>query len=299
MRFAQLQYLEASIRTGSFRRAAVELRVAQPTISTQVQRLEEDLGLVLLIRGAYGVRPTYAAEQILPHLQAALRAENAMRQEASSIGGLREGLIHMAAVTAASQTILPTLVQRIQTDHPGVHFQVTELGSHDVREGVAEGKFDLGMMTRFQSEPDDGMRYVNLAEGRLVLMVPEDNPLAELDHIRGSDLAGQRVIVYTLPSLNRRAFEYLTEGVEVNPVCYTDSSETATRMARAGVGVTIANTLAVSTRSGHGVVLVPFDEEVSRVVLSIVLRADEQPTPATRLFLQLVRDEPPTLPRNW
>ncbi|MBO1267737.1 helix-turn-helix domain-containing protein [Arthrobacter cavernae] len=61
MRFAQLRYLEAALRTGSFRQAAKELDISQPTITNQVQRLEEDLGVILVTRGAKGVRPTYAA----------------------------------------------------------------------------------------------------------------------------------------------------------------------------------------------------------------------------------------------
>ncbi|MDQ4117114.1 MAG: LysR family transcriptional regulator, partial [Actinomycetota bacterium] len=61
MRFEQLRYLEAALRHGSVRRAAAELGVTQPSISAQIQRLEEDLGVVLVIRGSRGVRPTGAA----------------------------------------------------------------------------------------------------------------------------------------------------------------------------------------------------------------------------------------------
>lgn len=50
MRFEQLRYLEAALRTGSFRQAAKELDISQPTITNQVQRLEEDLGVVLVVR---------------------------------------------------------------------------------------------------------------------------------------------------------------------------------------------------------------------------------------------------------
>ena len=73
MRFVQVRSLEAALRTGSFRQAAMELNTTQPTITNQVQRLEEDLGVVLVIRDAKGVLPTYAAEAILPHVVAAVR----------------------------------------------------------------------------------------------------------------------------------------------------------------------------------------------------------------------------------
>lgn len=289
MRFEQLQYLDAAIRTGSFRQAASELDVAQPTVSTQVQRLEEDLGVVLLVRNAQGVRPTYAAEQLLPHVQAALRAERALRQEASAVGGLREGRVRMAAVSAASQAVLPPIVRTLSKEYPGIHIEITEMGSDDVHEGVASGRYDIGMMTRLKSMPTDEMRYVDVAEGRLVLMVPEDNPLARATYISPEDLDGQSVIVFTPASLNSSAFDALTSGVDVHPVCYTDSAETATRMVRAGVGISIANTLAVSTRAGDGIALVPFDDHVSELYLSVVLRPNEQLTPAARVLLGHLR----------
>lgn len=291
MRFEQLQYLEAAVRTGSFRQAAAEFGLAQPTISTQVQRLEEDLGVVLLVRGAQGVRPTYAAERILVYAMDALRAHHMMRQEASAIGGLKEGRIRLAAVSAATQTILPNVVSRLQNENPNIHFQVTELGSGDVRSGVASGNFDAGVLTRFKNSTDDDLRYIDIAEGRLVLSVPENHPLATRSHITGKDLAGQRVIIISVKSLIKQAFDQLTEGVDVNPVFYTDNAETAQRMVRAGVGIVIAHSLHASTRSGDGAVLIPLRGDIAETRLSAVLRPDEQPTPATHTFLQLLREE--------
>lgn len=292
MRFEQLQYLEAAVRTGSFRQAAAELGVAQPTISTQVQRLEEDLGVVLLVRGGRGVKPTYAAERILVHAMAAIRAHHMMRQEASAIGGLKEGRIRLAVVSAAAQTILPSVVRRLQSENPNIHFQVTELGSGDVRSGVASGRFDAGVLTRMKGSADnDDLRYIDIAEGQLVLSVPESHPLANRSHISGKDLAGERVIIISVRSLLQQAFDQLTEGVDINPVFYTDNAETAQRMVRAGVGIVIAHTLHASTRSGNGVVLVPLRGDIAETRLSAVLRSDEQPTPATRTFLQLLREE--------
>src|SRR5690606_37820132 len=92
---------------------------------------------------------TFAAERILPHVFAALNAEHALREEASAINGLKAGHIRLAAVTAASQALLPRVVQRLQAEHPNIQFEVTEGGSEMVREGVAAGRFDGGLLTRF------------------------------------------------------------------------------------------------------------------------------------------------------
>ena len=104
MRFEQFQYLEAALRTRSFRQAAKELGVSQPTITNQVQRLEEDLGVLLVMRASHGVSPTYAAERILPHAVVAIRAEHALRQEVSAIDSLKIGHVRVASVATGSQT---------------------------------------------------------------------------------------------------------------------------------------------------------------------------------------------------
>lgn len=300
MRFEQLRYLEAALRTGSFRRAAKELDVAQPTISTQVQRLEEDLGVVLLDRGAHGVTGTFAAQRILPHLFAALNAEHALREEASAINGLKAGHIRLAAVTAASQALLPRVVQRLQSEHPNIRFEVTEGGSEMVRDGVAAGRFDGGLLTRFTmaSAADPELRYIDLLEGRLVLAIPENHPLASKPFVTGSDLEGQPIIEFTLGSVLRQAFELLTDGVDYRPVYFTENAETAQRMVRAGVGIAIANTLAPSTISGDGVVLAPLNTEWSETRLAVVLRPGERPSPAMQTFLHLVREERARLHTN-
>ena len=292
MRFEQLRYLEAALRTGSFRQAAKELGVSQPTITNQVQRLEEDLGIVLVIRGAQGVRPTYAAERILPHAIAAIRAEHLLRQEASAIDNLKIGSVRLGTVSTGSVTVLPDVVKRLHDEHPNIRFEVTEGGSDMVRRGVIAGHFDVGILTRLdvdQDEDADQLDFIALQSGRLVLSVPEGHPLAEKDSLHAADLSGEPLIFFKKGSVLRWAFERLVEGIEARVVYSTDSAVTAQYMVRAGVGIAIANTLAPSTVSGNGVVLVPLREAWARTTLSAVVRHGQFRSPVVQTFLRLLR----------
>lgn len=299
MRFEQLRYLEAAVRTGSFRQAAKELGVTQPTITTQVQRLEEDLGVVLVLRGAHGVRATYAAERILPHALAVMRAENALRQEASAIDNLKIGSIRLAAVSTASLTVLPDVVKLLHREHPNIRFEVTEGGSEMVRRGVSTGHFDMGLLSTLKSDDrgSDSLQYIDLVTGRLVLVIPQDNPLASKQSVQAADLAGQPLIFFSKGSVLRDAFERLVEGIEIRPVYFTDSAETSIRMVRAGVGIAIANTLAPSTTSGDGIVLSPISAEWAETRLAVVVRKGEMRSPVVQTLLKLIRRQvadPPT-----
>lgn len=291
MRFEQLRYLEAAVRTGSFRQAAKELGVTQPTITTQVQRLEEDLGVVLVLRGAHGVRATYAAERILPHALAVMRAENSLRQEASAIDNLKIGSIRLAAVSTASLTVLPDVVKLLHREHPNIRFEVTEGGSEMVRRGVSTGHFDMGLLSTLKSDDrdSDSLQYIDLLAGRLVLAIPQDNPLASKESVCAADLAGQPLIFFSKGSILRDAFERLVDGIEIRPVYFTDSAETSIRMVRAGVGIAIANSLAPSTTSGDGIVLSPISAEWAETRLAVVVRKGEMRSPVVQTLLKLVR----------
>ncbi|MDF3310089.1 LysR family transcriptional regulator [Rhodococcus sp. ACS1] len=295
MRFEQLRYLEAALRTGSFRQAAKELDISQPTITNQVQRLEEDLGVVLVVRGAKGVRPTYAAERILPHVVAAVQAEHLMREEASAIGGLKLGTVRLGTVPAGSQTILPGVVKRLLSDFPNVRFEVEEGPSRMVSRGVLSGHFDVGLVTRLAGidlipAEQALLHHVDLISGRLVLAVPENHRLASKDGFEAADLEGEPLIFPAETSILRTAFEQLLDGIEARIVYATNNAEASQNMVRAGVGICMANTLLSSTVSGNGVALVPLPFEWAHARISAIVRNDEARTSAVQAFLGLLRE---------
>lgn len=296
MRFEQLRYLEAALRTGSFRQAAKELGVSQPTITTQVQRLEEDLGVVLVVRGAHGVLPTDAAAQILPHAKAAIRAEDLLRQEASAIEGLKVGSVRIGTVATGNMLILPGVVKRLRDEHPNIRFEVAAGGSTMVRRGVVGGHFDLGLLIRLglveSEEDEERLTYSDLMSGRLVLCVPEGHRLAQVETLDVAELSGEPLIFFTKGSILRTAFEKLISGIEANVVFEADGAETAQRMVQAGVGISIANSLAPSTVSGNGVVLIPLSEPWARATLSVAVRRGEARSVVVQTLLRLIRESP-------
>ncbi|WP_050055120.1 LysR family transcriptional regulator [Pseudarthrobacter siccitolerans] len=295
MRFAQLRYLEAALRTGSFRQAAKELDISQPTITNQVQRLEEDLGVILVTRGTKGVRPTYAADRIMPHVVAAVQAERMLREEASAISGLKLGTVRLGTVPAGSQSILPTVVKRLLTEFPNVRFEVDEGPSKMVVRGVLSGHFDVGLVTRLPGieltpAEDALIHHIDLVAGRLVLSVPEGHRLAGKDDFEPADLEGEALIFPAESSILRVAFERMLEGVEARIVYATPNAEAAQAMVRAGVGICMANTLLDSTISGKGVALVPLPFEWARASTSAIVRKDEARSSAVQAFLRLLRE---------
>lgn len=296
MRLEQLRYAEVTFRAGSLRKAAQELGVAQPSLSQQIQRLEEELGVVLLIRRPNGVRPTDAAIAILPHIRTALRAEAHLRQEASAISGLREGRVRLGSIATASRTLLPRVVRRFQQEHPSIHFQVTEGGSVLIRDQVASGDLDVGIVSHLLEDKHGmaGLFVEDIADGRMVVCIPAGHRLWGRTAVTAADLAGEAIIAFHPGYILRTVYDHLATRQEVHAVYYTDSSETARRMVSAGVGIALLSRLGTSDDSAVSagrIGFLPLQEPWAESRMSVVRRADEQPPPAVRALLRIVRHE--------
>ncbi len=292
MRFEQLRYVEAAVRHGSLRRAADELGISQPSLSQQIQRLEEDLGVVLFIRRPNGVRATDAATTLMDNVRSALRLEDAIRQQASAIGGVRVGRVHLGGVPTVCRVLLPECIRQFQVKYPNMQFQLTEGGSGILREYIRRGELDLAVVSAFVDDELPELLVSGLSVDPLVACIPEGHRLADKESITGQDLAGEPMIVHDRGYILSRAFERLSAGNDLRPVVFAESTETAREFVSAGVGITIMPRMALAV---HGlgeakVAVVPLEAEWARMRIVVIRRADERPTPASQALVRLLRD---------
>jgi len=290
MRFDQLRYLDAAVRTGSMRRAAAETGVSQPTVTQQIQRLEEELDVVLLVRRPSGVAPTDAGLALLPHVRQALQAENGLHQEASALSGLHRGRLRLGTIPMASQLFVPRTVKRFREAYPRVAFEVTEAGSGGVRDGLMSGVLELGVLARWKSAPPaSGLRVHDLLEGQVRICVPVGHRLQGRQSVVTADLAGEAFVVVERGQLLREVFERIAATVEVTAIYQTNASESARRIVDAGVGISVQGGFGAEQADPSTSLLL--DEPWAQVAIAVAQRRDEMPTPAMKVFLALVREE--------
>src|SRR4051812_49612868 len=101
MTLQQLRYVLAAARHGSFSAAAESLYLAQPSLSEQVRRLEEELGVSLFVRVGRGLELTEAGRRFLPQAQRGLAATEHAREGAAAGRGLRGGALTLRALRVA------------------------------------------------------------------------------------------------------------------------------------------------------------------------------------------------------
>ncbi len=167
-----------------FGRAATELRVAQPSLSRQIRRLEQQLGARLLDRTPQGTRLTDAGEVFLPLARALLRTadQTATRTRAAAQPSrLTVGYAGYIFVTAA--------VRELRRQHPDAEVRVQHLEWNDSREALLEHRVDAAV-SRLPF-PTDGLDVTILYDEPRALLVPTDHRLAGKEVVTLDDIAGE------------------------------------------------------------------------------------------------------------
>ena len=178
-----------------FGRAAAELLIAQPSLSRQVARLEQQLGARLLDRTPQGTRLTEAGEVFLPRAKALLRAAQqaaaatrAAAQPSRIVIGYTPGLI----VTPA--------VRQLRRQHPDADVQTLHLEWNEPRAALLEHRVDVAV-TRLPLATD-GLHVTILYDEPRVLMVPLDHRLAGKESVTLDDIADEPIPKLPDPAWN-------------------------------------------------------------------------------------------------
>jgi DNA-binding transcriptional LysR family regulator len=202
------------------------------------------LGAPLVVRSARGLQLSELGSRLLPHVQQALAAVDAMRDELGGFAGLSNGSLRISAVPSIAGTILPKLIREFNARYPGIEVSLFEGTDIEVAEWVRNRVAQVG----FAALPIAGLNSKEIARDEWLAVVP------------AADAAGQDRI--TLKALARRRFILSGGGCEVHiarlfeeagvePVAHLSVKELTTihAMVAEGLGVSILPELAVRKQS--------------------------------------------------
>lgn len=174
MELRQLRYFIAVAEAGNFSRAAAQLHVSQPPLSTQVKALEDELGVKLLERSNRGAKLTAAGAAFLEEARAALARLDSARHRAQLAGRGEIGMLSVGFVSIADYGILPPALKSFRARHPQVEVQLHELTTDaQIREMHAQ-RLDIGIALAPVEEPD--LAFERLHGEELVLAAPAAHP---------------------------------------------------------------------------------------------------------------------------
>ena len=276
-------------RLGSFSRAAEALHLTQPSISQQMKKLSDSVGLALFAQVNRRLYLTEAGEALARATREAFDVMERFASEAAEIKGLRRGMLRLGIVNTA-QYVVPGLLAPFLALHPGVNV-VLEVES--ATRLTRRLRNNLDNLYVFATPPDglDAEASAFLANPLVPLAAP-GHPLAGQAAIPLARFAEEAMVVREQGSETRRAVERLfaERGFEMRVRLEIAHSEAIKRTVAAGLGVTVLSAHAVSAGEADLVVLDVEHFPIERQ-WHIVRRRDRELPLVAQAFLDYVRDE--------
>jgi LysR family hydrogen peroxide-inducible transcriptional activator len=193
MEMNQLRYVVAVARTGNFSRAAEQCRVSQPSLSQQIQKLEEELGERLFDRMKRQTKLTPHGEAFVRRAVRILEeAELAMR-EASDARSLLSGALTVGVLPTIAPYLLPKAIGAFARKYPGIEIVVEEDTTEQLLKHLTTYEIDFALA----SDPIEDSRFEvrELFTEELLLALPPGHPLARKRTIPAAALEGEKLII--------------------------------------------------------------------------------------------------------
>lgn len=249
MELRHLRYFLSIAEHQSFRAAAEELLVSQPTLSQQMKDLEKELGSPILERAGRGIRLTQAGVVFADHARRCLNVLAEGQSAIDEFDDLLRGRLRVGVVQTVGAYLMPEVVAKFTRDYPKIELRVEERSGGEIETGVADGTLDLGIS--FKPTGARELDVNHLFDEQMVLVVSRKHPFAGRKRIRLADLRDERLCLLTRDYCTRRIVDqsFSEAGVAPDVAVEVTSVEACVNIAAAGGPATILPQLAVSRKS--------------------------------------------------
>ena len=260
MNLRDLRYLVALADERHFGRAAERCFVSQPTLSAQIRKLEEYLGVPLVERQPRRVKLTETGEKIVERARRALQEADAIVEVAKTDRDPLAGHLKVALIPTVGPYLLPQVAGPLRRALPRLKLMLYEYQTAPLLEKLRAGEIDLGIIAL--PMPTEGLESTTLYDEPFTLAVPASHPLAGRDKVKLEDLKDETLLLLEDGHCLRDHALSVCSRVRVNQEqdYRATSLETLRQMVAAGHGVTLLPELAAEAPVGtaRGLRIKPF-----------------------------------------
>jgi LysR family hydrogen peroxide-inducible transcriptional activator len=258
MEIHQLRYFVAVADEGNFSRAAEKVRVAQPSLSQQIQKLEAEVGQPLFDRLPRAVVLTEAGRCLLEFARKILADVADAQRCVDEVKGEAIGRLGVGAIPTIAPYVLPPLIGTFQKRYPRVTLEIVE----DVTENIARRLEDGELDTAFASTCDESptIERHSLGHEALLLLLPKDHRLAKKKQVKWSELKSEKfLLLHEINCLSHQVSELLTAN-QLQPDLALKGAQLGTiaGLVAAGMGVALVPEMMVKYRPIPGCVSLSF-----------------------------------------
>lgn len=274
MNIRAVQYLVTLADVRHFSKAAELCYVSQPTLSTQIRKLEEELDVQLVERSPRQVMLTPVGEEIVERARTILNEVEAMRAIARRSRDPHSGTLRLGIFPTLAPYLLPHVIPDIRQRYPRLSLRLFEEKTEDLLEMLEQGRLDAGLLAL--PVADERLVTRSLFEEPFVVAMPESHPLARQKEIRLEDLEDvELLLLEDGHCLRDQALEVChMAGAHEKLDFHATSMETLRQMVAANTGVTLMPTLAVKppVAPTDNLVTRPFVQPGPRRTIAMVWR---------------------------
>ena len=290
MELRQLEYFVAVAEEAHFTRAAQRLSIAQPAVSQQIRRLENELGERLFLRDR-AVTLTEAGVALLPHARAALADVVHGREAIAALRGLLTGHLRVGLVQPLPDRRVVRTIGHFQRRHPAIAVTLTEDETDALLAAIVAGTLNAAFIGLGPDQaPPPELESRLLAREPAVLAVHPEHPLAARRSVRLAALRDEPIVTLTRASRLRTVLEGVCRDAGFVPRIAAETSDLGVMLALVAEGVGIAMLPRSGLEGAAEVTAVGLTHPRIERRIVLVWRADNT-SPAARAFLALVADE--------
>jgi len=240
----QLKVFECVARHLSFTRAAEELHLTQPAVSTQVKELERHAGQPLFEKLGRKIYLTHAGAQLLAHSRAIIQQFHEAEEAMKGLHGIRGGKLNVAVISAGAY-FLPRLLAEFMRRHPGAALNLAVHNREEVVRALEENRTDLAIMVRPPKGED--MVCERFAPHPFVMVAAPTHPLARQKQVPLAMLAREPFIAREPGSNTWQTMSEAFRGwlPKLNIVMQTRSTEAIKQAVMAGMGISFLSAYTV------------------------------------------------------
>ena len=244
MELHQLRYACAVHETGSFSRAAERCQVAQPSLSQQVLKLEEELGTRIFDRLGRGVRLTEAGQAFLPHARSVLDYVELARASVSNSADVR-GNVTLGAIPTIAPYLIPPYTVAFTRRYPESRLRIVEETTPGLIEGLRNLSIDFALLALPIRQKD--LELTRIRTERLFVAVPEAHRFADREALALADLRGESLVMLRDGHCFRDLSLNLCGSARISPTISFESSQFSSvlGMVAAGVGLSLVPEMAL------------------------------------------------------
>jgi LysR family transcriptional regulator, hydrogen peroxide-inducible genes activator len=271
MEFQQLRYVCAVADTSSFSRAAERCQVAQPSLSQQVLKLEEDLGVRLFDRLGRSVRLTEAGRAFLPHARSVLHQMEIARLSVAGKSADLRGSVSVGVIPTIAPYLMPRYTTAFAKRYPDAKLRIIEETTPVLVESLRDLSIDLAILALPLRHKD--LELFPIRTEPLFAVLPKDHPRASAESIALKELRGESFVMLRDGHCFRDLSLATCTHARITPKIAFESGQFSSifGMVAAGVGVSLVPEMALDRNAGCRYVRLS-DARATRTVVAAVLR---------------------------